>query len=148
MLCFIAFWRQRLRPSCLKEPVLRTRHRCLKNAAVRNLSRGSDESLSARMVSRYSTPARRWKVMRKLWMLPWQHHQLSWLLWGCFSSPEGVAIRFQIRRKHPSRDAIFLARMFGQKKPREARDLIFKIRSCTVRSDLKNKVFSAVFAYF
>ena len=32
--------------------------------------------------------------------------------------------------------------------PREARDLIFKIRSWTVRSDLKNKVFSAVFAYF
>ena len=33
-------------------------------------------------------------------------------------------------------------------KPREARDLISKIRSCTVRSDLKNKAFSAVFSLF
>ena len=33
-------------------------------------------------------------------------------------------------------------------KPREARDLIFKIRSCTVRPDLKIKVFSAVFCLF
>ena len=32
--------------------------------------------------------------------------------------------------------------------PREARDLISKIRSCTVRSDLKNKAFSAVFCLF
>ena len=32
--------------------------------------------------------------------------------------------------------------------PREARDLIFKIRSWTVRSDLKNNVFSAVFCLF
>ena len=32
--------------------------------------------------------------------------------------------------------------------PREASDLIFKIRSCTVRSDLKNKVFfSAIFVH-
>ena len=31
---------------------------------------------------------------------------------------------------------------------KEARDLIFKIRSCTVRSDLKIKVFSAVFCLF
>ena len=33
-------------------------------------------------------------------------------------------------------------------KPREARDLISKIRSWTVRSDLKNKAFSAVFCLF
>ena len=32
--------------------------------------------------------------------------------------------------------------------PREARDLIFKIRSYSARSDLKNKVFSAVFCLF
>ena len=32
--------------------------------------------------------------------------------------------------------------------PREARDLISKIRSCTVRSDLKNKAFPAVFCLF
>ena len=32
--------------------------------------------------------------------------------------------------------------------PREARDLISKIRSCTVRSDLKNKAFSAVVCLF
>ena len=37
---------------------------------------------------------------------------------------------------------------FGVHLPREASDLIFKIRSCTVRSDLKNKVFSAVFLIF
>ena len=35
-----------------------------------------------------------------------------------------------------------------KKNPREARDLISKIRSCTVRSDLKNKAFSAVFCLF
>ena len=34
------------------------------------------------------------------------------------------------------------------KEPREARDLISKIRSCTVRSDLKNKAFSAMFCLF
>ena len=37
---------------------------------------------------------------------------------------------------------------FSPKFPREARDLISKIRSCTVRSDLKNKAFSAAFCLF
>ena len=38
---------------------------------------------------------------------------------------------------------------YGDANPREVRDLISKIRSCAVRSDLKNKAFSAVFcAYF
>ena len=39
-------------------------------------------------------------------------------------------------------------RVFKNNLPREARDLIFKIRSCTVRSDLKIKVFSAMFCLF
>ena len=34
------------------------------------------------------------------------------------------------------------------KKSREARDLISKMRSCTLRSDLENKAFSAVFCLF
>ena len=33
---------------------------------------------------------------------------------------------------------------YVSRRPREARDLTSKIRSCTVRSDLKNKAFSAV----
>ena len=48
----------------------------------------------------------------------------------------------------PQGEAAAAVRILGRHLPREARDLIFKIRSCTVRSDLKNKAFSAVFCLF
>ena len=39
--------------------------------------------------------------------------------------------------------------MFTERRQREASTLIFKIRSCTATSDLKNKAFSVLnFAYF
>ena len=41
-----------------------------------------------------------------------------------------------------------MSSIVGERQPREARDLISKIRSCTVRSDLKNKQKTAENALF